>query len=362
MGIKNLLVFLRQKCPTAFETTHLENYKFQKIAIDTPIFMYKFKVVNPYDYLSLFARFINTLRYNDIHPIFVFDGDDVPNEKLRTRQRRQQQRNSIRNKIKSIETDLLHYENTGEITPLLSELYNNILKKSKKIQISLLTNTFNALIIRDEINRLKRQVPDITPGDVENVKKLLEITGIPYITASGEAERMCATLKLNSKVDGIITEDSDVLAYGSSFISKIDTNEGACITIHYDRIIKDLQLNPDTFLDLCIMMGNDYNDNLPGIGSAKSYKLLCTHSTIDNVLANGNINEEHKDILNHKRTREIFNTLDNDQSTNIRYCKRPDPGHVISTLRDGKIKIDYTLFLKNLTEPKHLTFIDGNAD
>lgn len=53
-----------------------------------------------------------------------------------------------------------------------------------------------------------------------DIKSLLYLFGIPYIEAPFEAESQCAFLELSGKVDGCITQDSDVFLFGSRHVYK----------------------------------------------------------------------------------------------------------------------------------------------
>ena len=268
MGIQNLLTFLKKKVPTAFETIGLEDIRFQKIAIDTSILMYKFKILYPKDFLTMFVKLIYTLRKHNIHPVFVFDGKQtVPLQKELTHTKRKNSRDNIKDKISTMEQELHTYMQTGEITETLKNIYD---KLSKNNPVPLLSqHTIHEDTIRNEIAKLKKQIPNITMVDIANIKHILTMCKIPYIQSDGEAEKECVRLQKIQEVSGIISEDSDILAYGHSFISKFDMHNEKAIVIHYDKVLQGLDMTPESFLDMCIMFGTDYNKNLPGIGPVK---------------------------------------------------------------------------------------------
>ena len=75
MGIKNLSKFLKEH--NIGEKLHVSHLKYKKIAIDTPMFFYKFKSCTP-DWLGCFLNLVVFLRSWDIHPLFVFEGTSPP--------------------------------------------------------------------------------------------------------------------------------------------------------------------------------------------------------------------------------------------------------------------------------------------
>ena len=94
MGIKNLNKFLHQKCPEVFETVHISQYAFKKVAIDISLYMHKFKAIAGERWLSAFMNLITSLRRNNIHAVFVFDGKS-PIEKNEERAKRRKEREKL---------------------------------------------------------------------------------------------------------------------------------------------------------------------------------------------------------------------------------------------------------------------------
>lgn len=45
--------------------------------------------------------------------------------------------------------------------------------------------------------------------------EMLDCLGVPWVTAAGEAEAMCAFLDAQGLVDGCITNDGDTFLYGA---------------------------------------------------------------------------------------------------------------------------------------------------
>ncbi|XP_042512970.1 flap endonuclease 1-like [Macadamia integrifolia] len=60
------------------------------------------------------------------------------------------------------------------------------------------------------------------------------------------------------------------------------------------KILQELNLNMDQFIDLCILSGCDYCDSIRGIGGQTALKLIRQYGTIENILED--INKERYQI------------------------------------------------------------------
>ena len=104
MGIKYLNKFLRNECRG--ENIKLINFaelSGKKIAVDISIYLYKFigdglLIENMYLMLALF-------RYNNITPIFIFDGK-APNEKKELLKKRADDKNVAREEFNNLKKQL----------------------------------------------------------------------------------------------------------------------------------------------------------------------------------------------------------------------------------------------------------------
>jgi flap endonuclease-1 len=330
MGIKsNFNKFLREKCPEEFELIHISEYCYKKIAIDVSLYMCKFKAVCGDRWLSSFINLIACLRKNEVHCVFIFDGQ-APKEKDLERENRHAAKEKLEEKVFDLKSSMEIFHQTGEMNEILTTFYEkhnedipSFIGGSKKINVKWLEN---------KINQKINQVIDISPEDLENVKKLFKILKVPYVMAPCEAEKMCSKLCRDGTVDAVLSEDTDVMAYGCPiFLSKIDTNEETCIRINYDRLIKNLELKQEEFLDLCIMCGTDYNKNIPKVGSATAYKKIIEFKSIPNIK---NLDVS---ILNHERVRFLFNNFDEITPVKIPFCEKPDFTELENFMKENNI-------------------------
>ena len=155
---------------------------------------------------------------------------------------------------------------------------------------------------------------------------------------------MCCYLARHGYVDAVLSEDTDVLAYKTDyFLTKINTSNETCIEISFTDLINNLELEENTFVDLCIMCGNDYNDNIKGIGPDKSYKLLKEFNSIEKIedikdIKSG-LNKYNTSVLNYKKTRELFEVPET-FNFKIPYCDKPNFDKLQEFLYVNNIRID----------------------
>lgn len=93
--------------------------------------------------------------------------------------------------------------------------------------------------------------------------------GIEYIVAPYEADAQLAYLERIGKIQGIITEDSDLLVFGCQTVLYKLNDEGRCIELLHQNRSKCKGLHFGLFTDalfrqMAILSGCDYLDSIPG--------------------------------------------------------------------------------------------------
>lgn len=337
MGIKSLNKFLRNNCPEVYEPIHISDFAFKKVAIDTSLYLCKFKTVCGDHWLSAFINLIACLRRNEIHCVFIYD-TDAPPEKSAERADRRAQQEKAEMKVCELEEALEHYHMTNEIPEVLIELNKKRKSQSPTRLISKKPNNgINMVLIEKEIARLRQQILNISEADFSLTKELFDILQVPYYQAPLEAETTCADLCKRGLVDAVLSEDTDVLAYGAPvFLSKIETSIDNCVQIKHRDILDSLELSYDEFLDLCIMCGTDYNKNISRIGPEKAYKLIQQHRSIDEIGKNTN---HDISVLNHVRGRQLFKEY-KEFEVEIPYCGSPDFDKLEQLVKKHNIRVN----------------------
>lgn len=164
-----------------------------------------------------------------------------------------------------------------------------------------------------EMDKMNRRLVKVTKEHNNEAKELLKLMGVPYIDSASEAEAQCSLMVKAGKVFGVATEDMDALTFGANILLRHMTFSEArkmpVQEIHYDKVLKGLELETNEFIDLCIMMGCDYCDTIRGIGPKRAFEMITKHKSIEEIIKN--IDKKKYDIpenWNYERARELFKT------------------------------------------------------
>lgn len=315
MGIKSLNKFLQDLCPNVFQRVHLSQFQFKRIAIDTSIYIYKYKICFGDKWLQSFIHLICCLRRNRIHPVFIYDtGCHI--EKMAEKKERSNKRSTITSKVEVYKADTDKFIKEGIISPILQQLMDQLAPK-RVLKLTHTSNKINLPLIQEAIIKLENQSVQITSEDLKLTREILDMFQIPHYNAILEAETICSDLCKKGLVDSVLSEDTDILVYENPIcLAKLDTGTDTCTMVNYNEVLTSLELTSDQFMDFCIMCGTDYNKNIPKIGPKKAYQLIKEYNTIDNMKDVFDIS-----ILNHIRTREIFRQYESLSITYIPFCK-----------------------------------------
>ncbi len=251
MGIKNLFKFLSEQNDIIKEID-ISHYYGKKIAIDISILIYQFIItirnsgtdlVNEKGHITshILGLFNKTIYFLEkgIIPVYVFDGKP----------------------------------------PLLKQKVLEYRKNKKKYALNKLKYATNDL---DKLKYFKRSVI-ITKEQISQCKELLDLMGIPYINAIEEADSELASLCKNNLVYAVLTEDLDILTFGSHKIIKGLYNTHA-IELDLFNILNKLNLTHNQFIELCILFGCDYCTSVCNLKSNNLFDIYSEHKTIDTTL------------------------------------------------------------------------------
>jgi len=307
MGIKDLRKVL-DKCPNAEKDFPLTFLQGKKVAVDGSNWLFRYwkssaaEVVNntnvaveepSRDKIStycifLLCKFLHFWLRNRITPVFVFDGEH-PEEKQQAQQKRADDSRKARDKLKECKEKIANmnaFDRNSKVIKELRELYTRCSSPGKE--------------------------------QAEYIRSVLNALGIPVIQADGEGEKLCSCLAVERKVAAVYSNDTDNLVYGTPLLIKdklpqrYDPEKE--ISIDYVRVVDyygmlfDLDISDDSFVDLCIMLGCDYNERIKGIGPVKALKLIKDFSSIEGIQ-----DKHNTSCLKHNICRELFEYVPSDK-------------------------------------------------
>lgn len=203
---------------------------------------------------GLFYRNISLLE-NGIYPLYVFDGE-APKLKAKEQQKRREFREAAYAKWKTAKAE-------GRMEDALKAA-----KGSSRL----------------------------TSPMIEESKSLLTALGIPIIQAPSEGEGLAAQMARDGLVWASASQDNDSLLYncprmirnlslsgrrrgGRSKTSKLISPE----LIDLDENLRILEVTREQLIDLAILIGTDYNDNVTGVGPKTALKLVKKHGTLEDI-------------------------------------------------------------------------------
>ncbi|KAF2470390.1 PIN domain-like protein [Lindgomyces ingoldianus] len=130
---------------------------------------------------------------------------------------------------------------------------------------------------------------DVTPEMARLLIEELKHHNIQYIVAPYEADSQLAYLERQGIINGILSEDSDLLVFGAKcLITKLD-KYGECVEVNRNHFTACREVSlvgwSDTdFRRMAILSGCDY---LPGIGKMglkTAYRMLRKHKTVERLV------------------------------------------------------------------------------
>jgi len=257
MGVKKLGNLIKNKAPNCMTNHSLADFDNTIQAFDASIQIYKFVIAirnnnKGKDILTKYGKLkshifgtwhkILTLMDHNILSVWIFDGPPPKIKKCTLNDRKK-----IKNNAK---------------TKLFNKEYNNEKEKTRLMKKSFIINN----------------------NHIKDVQKLLNLIGIPYIQAIGEAEAQCAALNKANKIYGVVTEDWDALPFGSKIMLKNFTNKKQIKKIDLHILLKELDLTHSQFIDICILLGTDYSKSIKGLSPVELYEKYKKAGNIENLL------------------------------------------------------------------------------
>lgn len=240
---------------------------------------------NPTAHIQTLLSNIIQMHRSGIKQIWVFDYQEPTERK---------EKGEHHNPAKQLEIEKRRQKkdvNQVKIQALTLEMFSN----SKKLDFDDLdssglddTNTGESKSeqprdIQSEIDELQKRNFQVTSGQVQDLKKMLDLLGIPYVEGikGFEGEHIASYLVQQDMADAVFSGDSDPMAFGAKKLYRKVKKD--IYEYHIDDIINQIKARSkngvadlETFRRISVIMGTDFCNKTPGLGPQKVFEKYST--------------------------------------------------------------------------------------
>lgn len=283
MGIRGLTGWIKWAAPQTVKTPNWSEYADQTIGVDILGQLYKIKAQRSCP-LVYMATFIAACKTNKIRPIFIFDGKPPDAKRAALKQRSTTRAESLE-ELRRLETNVAPYAHSNSEKTLLESRIR-----------SLLVNT----------SYFSSEERDLC-------KQLCYAAGALCLNATGEADDVLAHLYHTKVISAVISCDLDMLARGvehllvPSVMSMPGDDEG-WEAYSLSEILKQVSFNYDQFVEMCVLMGCDYNVGQRCLAYRSSYWAIKYRGDLLKTLDVLGVNDETPYYDAIKRLKGMFET------------------------------------------------------
>ncbi|KAJ2827383.1 hypothetical protein IWW50_001917 [Coemansia erecta] len=243
MGITGLLPLLSE----AQRKGHVKEFAGQTVGIDSYIWLYKGAFSCAVDiglnqpttkYITYFMSRALMLRHHGVEPLFIFDGGALPSKRA---------------------TELERARRRTERRAQALKLWAQGKRKP----------AFDAF----------QKCLEATPWMAKQVIEELKRAGFRFLVAPYEADAQLAFLERAGVISAMISEDSDLVAFGCARVLFKMDQSGAAVLFDRARVGRTRAVDVRGWdcarlRRMCILSGCDYAASVPGIGLKRAHKYV----------------------------------------------------------------------------------------
>lgn len=212
------------------------------------------------------AEYKNTCKTMDDLKDLIFDRED----KIST----EEKINTIE-KINTANDDISQEKNINEgiKTPKITQI--NIPYKKKQTEYERQKKTYSlpredALLTSDSIAK-----SDLSLG-CKVITDILDALSVKYIVSPAESDAVYAEIERALDIDGVITDDSDILIFSSTPVYKHFFSKTRPAMVYKGKNTP-LGYNWTELVLLAWMLGSDYTEGIKGIGPSKAHSIILMY-------------------------------------------------------------------------------------
>ncbi len=177
-----------------------------------------------------------------------------------------------------------------------SELKAATLEKRKQIKIRADEKYREAVEKKDMAKAYSyaMQTTRLTEDMIEESMRILDLMGIPYMTAPADGEAQASQMALKGDVWAIASQDFDSLLYGAPRLVRNLNMSGRrkmpgrreFREVHIEMIelepnLRRLGISREQLVDIAILVGTDFNEGVRGVGAKKGLAAMLKDGSIE---------------------------------------------------------------------------------
>ena len=171
-----------------------------------------------------------------------------------------------------------------------------------------------------------QQTSRMTPEIKASSKELIGYLGLPIIDAPSDGEAQAAFMCMRGDVWASASQDFDSILFGTPNLVRNMTITGRrkvpgkdlyrdvkTEIIDSPGLLNSLEITREQLVDMCMLIGTDFNPGISGIGPKKSLKIIKEMGDLESYMdKTGNEISDYKEIRNiflHSEYTETYNTV-----------------------------------------------------
>lgn len=305
MGIKGLTKEIKKMAPSAIQTLSYQELaassKHKLYGVDVFSYLYptQYNAANKGkgNHIREFMEMIVTWASHGVRLIFVFDGNTHSDAKRDTIDERVERRIKGQVNIQRLIQEILDTEKTSCATQAEAAKVEVVNTDLNKLGHAIMASSKGTAEQRIELEMALRTHIIVSGDKINDLVTLFQLVGATYMQAEGEADFLLASLYKNGYIDGVISEDTDMLTHGVAQLVRGITDPslrrtGNVSVYSLTRILNEAKISMNQFIDFCILCGCDYCPKINGVAGTIGLRLLRSHTNIANIVSamrDGNI-------------------------------------------------------------------------
>ena len=192
-----------------------------------------------------------------------------------------------------------------------------------------------------------QQTSRMTPDIKESSKELIKRLGLPIVNAPSDGEAQAAFMCMQGDVWASASQDFDSILFGTPNLIRNMTITGRrkipgkdmyrdvrTEIIDTSAFLDHLDITREQLVDMCMLIGTDFNPGISGIGPKKGLKIIKEHGDLEHYM-----DKTGTEIPNYQMIRDIF--LNSEYTQNYDTVpKEIDRDAVIDMLKDYDFSVE----------------------